>query len=352
VAQSPTAATLSRAELVDLVGRLPRERLAHLPTPLEEAPRLRAALGPDAPRIFVKRDDLTGFALGGNKVRHMEFRLGDIRTKGADCLVVANVAQSNHARLHSALAARCGLDAYIVKIPSHKDAPVNGNLLLDHIVGAHIVEAPSGEPAEVEATFDRLLADLRSRGQVVYDVPNDPVSKAAGACGYMLASVELLDQLDALGARADHIFLASGTSSGGLALGGKVLGAPYRVHGVSVGESKATIEAYMCAAANAAAGLIGLDARLGADDFDVTDEYVGERYGVPTAAGLEALALAGRTEGLIVDPVYTAKALAALIDMVRKGVFRRDETLVFVHTGGLPITFAYADEILEGIPAR
>lgn len=353
MAHSPTAtATLTRAELVEIVGRLPRVRIAHLPTPLEEAPRLRAALGPDAPRILVKRDDLTGFALGGNKVRHMEFRMGDIQAKGADSLVVTNVAQSNHARLHSSLAARFGLDAYIIKIPSHKDAPINGNLLLDHIVGAHIIEAPGATDADVDAAFQRLMADLQRQGRVVYDVPHDPVSKSAGACGYLLASVELLEQLDALGATAEHIFLASGTSSAGLAFGGKLLGAPWRVHAVSVGGSAETVADYMCAAANGAAHLLGLDARLEPGDADVTDAYIGERYGIPTPAGLEALALAGRTEGLIIDPVYTAKALSALIDAVRTGEIGRDETVVFVHTGGLPITFAYAEEILEGIPPR
>lgn len=352
MAQSPaTTPTLTRAELVERIGRLPRVRIAHLPTPLEEAPRLRAALGPEAPRILIKRDDLTGFALGGNKVRHMEFRMGDMRAKGADSLVVTNVAQSNHARLHSSLAARFGLDAYIIKIPSHKDSPINGNLLLDHIVGARIIEAQGAAPADVDAAFQRLMADLRSQGRVVYDVPHDPVSKSAGACGYLLASVELLEQLDALGTQADHLFLASGTSSAGLTLGGKLLGAPWRVHAVSVSEPAQTIAHYMCAAANGAASLLGLDARLEPDDVDVTDAYIGTGYGIPTPAGLEALALAGRTEGLIIDPVYTAKALSALIDSVRTGRIGRDETVVFVHTGGLPITFAYAEEILEGIPA-
>lgn len=349
MAQTTGARVYGRQELVDLIGALPRVRIAHLPTPLEEAPRLRAALGPDAPRILIKRDDLTGFALGGNKVRHMEFRMGDIRAKGADSLVVMNVAQSNHARLHSSLAARFGLDAYIVKIPSRKDEPVNGNLLLDHIVGAHIINAPSAAPDDLQATFARVLGDLRAQGRVVYDVPNDPVSKAAGACGYLLASVELLEQLDALGVSAQHIFLASGTSSAGLALGGKLLGAPWRVHAISIDNPAATVEAYMCAAANGAAALLGLAERLEPGDADVTDAFIGERYGVPSAAGLEALALAGRTEGLIVDPVYTGKALSALVHAVRAGEIGRDETVIFVHTGGLPITFAYAEEILEGI---
>jgi 1-aminocyclopropane-1-carboxylate deaminase/D-cysteine desulfhydrase-like pyridoxal-dependent ACC family enzyme len=344
-----TTWTMNRAELVERVGRLPRVRFAHLPTPLEEAPRLRAALGPEAPRILIKRDDLTGLAFGGNKVRHLEFRLGDIQTKGADTLIVTNVAQSNHARLHTALAARFGLTSYIIKIPSHKDAPVNGNLLLDHIMGARIVDAPSADPEVVDRRLDELVATLEAEGHVVYNVPKDPTSKIAGTFGYLLAAVELLEQLDALGTRADHIFLASGTSSAGLALAGKLLGEGYRVHPVSVGPGRAEIERYVCDAANGAAGALGFDVRLVAGDIDVHDEYVGERYGVPTAAGLDAIRLAGRTEGLILDPVYTSKALSALVHRVSQRAIGRDETVVFVHTGGLPITFAYAEEIMGSL---
>lgn len=341
--------TISRQQLSDALAAIPRERVAILPTALEEAPRLRAALGPDAPRILIKRDDLTGLAFGGNKVRHLEFRLADMLAKGCDTIVVTNVAQSNHARLHTALAAKHGLTPYIIKIPSHKDEPVNGNLLLDHIMGAQIIEAPDAEPETIAQMLEELIARLEAEGRKVYNVPNDRFSKIAGTCGYVNGAIELLDQLDESGASADHIYLASGTSSAGLALAGKALGARYRVHPVSVGQSRAQIEDYVCTTANGASELIGLDVELTAGDVCVHDEYIGERYGIPTARGLEALRLVGRSEGLILDPVYTAKAMSALIDHIRQGRIGRGETVVFVHTGGLPITYAYAPEIMASL---
>lgn len=341
--------TISREALLETVAAIPREPVAVLPTPLEEAPRLREALGPNAPRILIKRDDLTGLAFGGNKVRHLEFRLADMLAKGCDALVVTNVAQSNHARLHTALGAKYGLKAYIIKIPSHKDEPVNGNLLLDHIMGATIIDAPSADPDAVDRELEKLISTLEAEGRSVYNVPKDRFSKIAGSCGYLVGAVELLDQLDERDTRIDHIYMASGTSSAGLALAGKLLGASYRVHPVSVGGTRAEIEDYVCAAANGVAELLGLRERLSADDVSVHDEYVGERYGIPTAAGLEAIRLVGRTEGLILDPVYTAKAMSALIDHIRRGEIGRDETVVFVHTGGLPITYAYAEEIMNGL---
>lgn len=349
VQSQATPQLIDRAELVARVGRLPREHVAHLPTPLEEAPRLRAALGPNAPRIFIKRDDLTGLALGGNKVRHLEFRLGDMRRKGADTLIVTNVAQSNHARLHTALAAKYGMTAYIIKIPSPKDSPINGNLLLDHIMGARIIEASSTDQAVIDHELAELVAKLEGEGHVVYNVPHDSFSKIAGTCAYLLAAIEILEQLEAHNTAPTHIFLAAGTSSAGLALAGKLLGAPYRVHPISVSLPKAETEMNICQVANGAAELLELGTELTPDDISVHDEYIGERYGVPTEAGLKALALAGRTEGLILEPVYTAKALSGLIDQIRQGQIGPDDTVVFVHTGGLPITFAYAEEIIGGI---
>jgi 1-aminocyclopropane-1-carboxylate deaminase/D-cysteine desulfhydrase-like pyridoxal-dependent ACC family enzyme len=346
---TPTTRSLSREALAERVGQLPRVRFAHLPTPLEEAPRLRAALGPNAPRIFIKRDDTTGLAFGGNKVRHLEFRLGDITAKGADTLIVTNVAQSNHARLHTAVAARFGLTSYIIKIPSRKDDPVNGNLLLDHIMGARIIEASSTDPDEIDRELAALVSKLEAEGHVVYNVPKDRFSKIAGTCAYLLGATELLAQLDERGIAADHIFLASGTSSAGLALAGKLLGESYRVHPVSVGGNRAEIEAYVLGAANGAAELLGFETRLAAEDISVHDEYVGEAYGIPTEAGLAALKLAGRTEGLILDPVYTSKALSALVDQVSQRNIGPEETVVFVHTGGLPITFAYSEEIMSSM---
>ena len=344
--QSPS---MTPEALRDAIGKLPRVHFAHLPTPLEEMPRLREELGPDTPRLFVKRDDLTGLAFGGNKVRHMEFRLADVLAKGCDTIIVANVAQSNHARLHTALAARFGLTTYILKLPSKKDSPVNGNLLLDHIMGAQIVEASSAEHAVYEQELVELVAKLEGEGRKVYNAVFDKFSKVAGTCGYLLAAMELMEQLAAREATVDHIFMAAGSSTAGLALAGKVLGLGYKVHPVSVGGSGADVEAQVCGLANAVAELLGIETRLTAEDIAVHDEYVGERYGVTTPAGLEAIRLAGRREGLILDPVYTSKACSAVIDQVRRGAIGSDETVVFVHSGGLPITFAYSEEILSAV---
>lgn len=341
-----------RAALLTRIEQVPRIRFAQLPTPLEELTRLRTALGPKAPRIFVKRDDLTGLAFGGNKVRHMEFRLADILAKGCDTIVVANVAQSNHARLHSALAARFGLTTYILKPPSHKDSPINGNLLLDHLLGAQIVEASSDEPETLARELTALVARLEAAGRRVYNAPHDEFSQVAGTCGYLVGAIELLDQLAALDATVDHIFLASGTSSAGLALAGKFLDAPYRVHPISVSAPRAAIEEAVCGYANAVAALIDIPTRLTPDDIDVRDDYVGARYGVPTPAGMEALRLVARSEGLILDPVYTGKAFAALLDQIRCGALGPEDTVVFVHSGGLPIVFAYSEEILASLVGR
>jgi L-cysteate sulfo-lyase len=346
---SQTSTQYTSSQIRDRVGQLPRVPIAHLPTALEEMPRLRESLGSDAPRLFVKREDQTGLALGGNKVRHLEFRLGDIQRKNADTLIVTNVAQSNHARLHTALAARFGMTSYIIKLPSHKDDPVNGNLLLDHIMGAQIVECSSDDQETVDREVDELVARLEAEGRTPYVVPREPFSKIAGTCGYLLTAIELMEQMDELSVTPRHIFMAAGTSSAGLALASKAMELPYRVHPVSVRPDRAEVEEHICAVANKAAELLELETELTPEDIDVHDEYVGEGYGVPTPQGMEAIRLAGRLEGLILDPVYTAKALSALIDQTRAGAISRDEPAIFVHTGGLPITFAYSDEIMNAM---
>jgi 1-aminocyclopropane-1-carboxylate deaminase/D-cysteine desulfhydrase-like pyridoxal-dependent ACC family enzyme len=165
----------------------------------------------------------------------------------------------------------------------------------------------------------------------------------------LLAALEMLGQCDEAGVQPAHIFMAAGTSAAGLALAGKLLGLPYRVHPVSVRPKRAEVEQQVCGVANKAAELLGLDNRLTPDDIDVHDEYVGEDYGIVTDAGVEAIRMLGRTEGLILDPVYTAKAASAMIDQIREGNIGEDEPVVFVHTGGLPITFAYNEEIMNAL---
>jgi 1-aminocyclopropane-1-carboxylate deaminase/D-cysteine desulfhydrase-like pyridoxal-dependent ACC family enzyme len=341
-----TAATLwSRAELAACLAKQPRIPLAALPTPLEEMPRFSEALG--GPRVLVKRDDLTGLALGGNKVRHLEFRLADALAQGCDCFVALNVAQSNHARLHAAVAARFGLKMYHLR-PGPLDAPVEGNLLLDHLFGSEIIPLGEIAPEEREARLTGFLDELAARGERPYPVIHrtNPRSAYMGVLAYLNAGIELLNQVEARRIDLDHIFVVGGCSAAGLALAGKLLGASYRVHAVCVGEGRAALWRYVQEVAAGGAAIAGLPITLDEDDLDIHDEYVGPAYGKVTEAGIEAIRLAARTEALVLDPVYTGKAMSGLIGEARAGRVQPHETALLVHTGGLPITFAYHDEIL------
>lgn len=338
-----TGVRLTPAELRERVARLPRIPGFVLgPTPLEEAPKLSEALG--GPRILVKRDDLTGFAFGGNKVRAIEFRMADVKAKGCDAFVLVNVAQSNHARLHSAACTRLGIKMIIVK-PGPKGEAPQGNLLLDRMMGVDIVETGTTDPKELEQALDDVLADLRKRGYTPYASTREPFSRLAGTIAFAEASVELTEQLDARGVGADHIFMVGGTSSAGLALGGKLIGAGWHVNAVSVGGSAQSLMDTEVSLSNRAAELLGLPPLMEEADFTTYDEYVGARYADHPPTTLEAIKLAARTDAIFLDPTYTGKALSGLIGEIRKGRLTKDDTVVFVHTGGLPIIFAYADEL-------
>jgi len=343
---APEAIRLTPAELRACIARMPRIRgFALTPTPLEDLPRLSAALG--GPRILMKRDDLTGFAFGGNKVRAIEFRMADVKARGCDAFVLVNIGQSNHARLHSAACQRLGLKMVIVK-PGPKNERVQGNLLLDRMLGVEIVETGTTDSAELERILDEVLADLRRRGYTPYASTREPFSPLAGTIAFAEAAIELLDQLAALGASADHVFLVGGTSSAGLALGGKLLGAGYRVHPISVGGAKPALLRREVELSNRVCELLDLPPAMTEADFCVHDEYVGDRYGSTPPETLEAIRMAARVEGVFLDPVYTGKAFSGLIGEIRKGHVRSGETAVFVHTGGLPIIFAY-DDVLANL---
>src|SRR5688572_4406684 len=335
---------LSPEEIRARVARLPRIPFAFTPTPLEAAPKLAKELGLD--QLFVKRDDLTGFAFGGNKVRGLEFTMADARAKGCDAFLVTNIGQSNHARLYSAACTRLGMKMVIVK-PSPADEEVTGNLLLDRILGVEIVEANG---RSTEEALDEAIARLKADGFTPYVSTRDPDFGVCRTVAYLDASVELLEQLRAAGvdpARV-HLFLVHGNSSAGLALGGKLLGAGWRVHAISVGGSaESVIKMHLDLGARVAARL-ELPAALDASDFDVHDQYVGDRYGDATPAVREAIKLAARTDAIFCDPVYTGKALSGLIGEVRAGRVPADAVPVFVHTGGLPIIFAY-HEVLKDL---
>src|SRR5579859_1900124 len=269
MATTSPAVRLDRNQIRERIGRLPRVRLAFTPTPLEETPRLAKALG--GPRIFFKREDLTGFAFGGNNVREMEFRLAHVQANGYDAFVLVNIGQSNHARLHASACARLGIKMVIVK-PGPKGERVQGNLLLDRMVGAEIVEAGTTDPAELDRILDATLDDLRRRGYKPFASTREPFSPISGTIAFTEASIELLDQLAAADATCSRIFLVGGTSAAGLGLGGKLLGASYQVHAVSVGGSKDAIRAQLLNLSNRVAQeVLDLPKVMEPDDFAVFD---------------------------------------------------------------------------------
>jgi D-cysteine desulfhydrase family pyridoxal phosphate-dependent enzyme len=329
---------------------IPRIPLATLPTPFQELPRLRQALGgaQKSPRIFVKRDDLTGLALGGNKARKLEFLVADAMRHGADVLITTGATQSNHARMTAAAARMAGLECHLVLTSKSDAPPLEGNLLLDAVYGAtvHHVAAPDdpklalgNDEAKVREVQERLLA--AGRKPYVIAVGG---SSGVGSLGYTLATVELIEQLSTANQQPSRLYYASGSrgTQAGLTLGAKACYAPYSLHGIAVstGEPEKTQRALI--AANMAAELLGLSTRIEVDDLFTDNGFIGEGYGIPTPECLEAIALLARTEGILVDPCYTGKALAGLIAHVRRGELRSDESVVFLHTGGAPGMFTRA----------
>jgi len=326
---------------------LPRWPLAQLPTPLQEARNLRAALS--GPRIFVKRDDLTGLALGGNKTRKLEYLIADARQQGATVVITTGAAQSNHCRQTAAAARHAGLRCVLVLSSTDAEPPIQGNLLLDYLLGAevHIVR----DRTERQPAMERIADELRQRGERPYLIPAGG-STPLGAAAYVAAAFELTQQLIALGTEVSRVYVTSSTSGGthaGLALGTKLCGEPFRVVGIAIEEDAGAVRGVVLPLANATAEFLQVDTRLEADDLHIDDRHVGPGYAIPTPACFEAIRLAAQTEGLLLDPVYTGKTLAGLIDHIRNGEIGRDETVVFVHTGGAPALFAQADWIVASL---
>lgn len=319
--------------------RLPRFRLASLPTPLEDAPRLTKALG--GPRILVKRDDLTGLALGGNKTRKLEYLIADALAQSADVVLTVGAAQSNHCRQTAAAARKAGLRCILVLSRSvHNE--MQGNLLLDALLDADVRMVDS----DANAAMARIAADERGRGARPYIIPEGG-SNGLGSLGYAQCVLELQAQLLERGIAADYLYLSSGSggTQAGLVLGAHMFSAGYRIVGVSPSGSAAGVGGVARRAADDGAKLLGLSIAFADREFVVHDEFVGPGYAIPTAASNEAIRLCAQTEGLLLDPVYTAKAVAGLLDHIRTGRVERDATVVFLHTGGQPALFAYHAEL-------
>jgi len=309
-----------------------RLHFAHLPTPVEELPRLSEYLG--GPRLFVKRDDQTGLAFGGNKTRKLEFLVAEAQTLGAQMLISAGAIQSNHCRQTAAAAARFGFECTLV-LTGEMPAQPSANLLLDEMFGVEIVNV--ADRADRDRILHETFEKAAKAGKKPYLVPYGG-SSPVGALGYAYAMEEFINQ------GVDANWIVFGTSSGGthagLTLGKRVFGYVGKVLGISIDESEDWLKKHVSVLAADASKLLGERIDFTPDDVMATDAYCQAGYGVLTDAERESVRLFARYEGLLLDPVYTGRAAAGLIDLIRKGFFKKDETVLFWHTGGTPALFA------------
>ncbi len=326
------------------LARFPRLKLCQAPTPLEPLPRLSAALG--GPDIWMKRDDLTGMGGGGNKVRKLEFLAGAALAAGADHLVTQGAVQSNHVRQTAAVAAKLGLacTAVLEHRITTNDATYlnNGNVLLDRLLGCHIQYRPGG--TDMQAAIEEVGEGLTAAGGKPYLIPGGG-SNAVGALGYAAVALEMLAQINELGLRVDRLVHATGSAGtqAGLVAGLHAMSSPLRVLGIGVRNPRDKQEANVRALVDKTLAHMGVDRPLPADAVEANCDYVGAGYGVPTPGMVEAVQMVARLEGVFLDPVYSGKGMAGLIDLVRQGVFKAGETVVFLHTGGSQGLFGYMD---------
>jgi L-cysteate sulfo-lyase len=325
-----------------LTHQVKRVSLGFFPTPLHALPRLSEKLG--GPKLYVKRDDQTGLATGGNKTRKLEFLAADALDRRMDTLITAGAPQSNHARQTAAAAAKMGMKCVLVlRTSGQPQSGHQGNLLLDEMLGAEIRWA---QREAVETTMMETANELSVKGYSPYLIPYGG-SNPIGATGYVAAMEELMEQAQAMNLRLDRIVFASSSSGtqAGLVVGARATGYTGQVLGISVDESREDLQHKVARLATETAAHLGQTFQFGPGDINVSDDYVGAGYAVLGEPEREAIRLAAQTEGLLLDPVYTGRAFAGMIDLIRKGSIRRDETVLFWHTGGTPALFAYAEEL-------
>lgn len=328
------------------INTFPRVPLATLPTPLHELPRFSKALG--GPPIFMKRDDLTGLAFGGNKTRMFEFLLAKARAEGADTIIGGAGVQSNYCRQLTAACNIMGFEVHLVlrRIRGEKDNAIQGNLLLDLIVGAsvHIITAT---PEEQREAMYKLAENLKTKGKrpFVVRMANDE-DLSPDVISYANCFCEIVEQSQELGIEPTHLYLASYDSTqAGLELVKAALGSGIHIVGMTPAYLKPKAADVIARYTNQAAEQLDLSCRIKPEDVYNTEDYIGQEYGVPTPQGIEMLKLLARTEGIFIDPVYTAKAMSALYDHIQQGKITGKDTLIFLHTGGNPALFAYQEEL-------
>ena len=324
------------------LDRFPRVALCHRPTPLEPMKRLSEHLG--GPQLFIKRDDCTGLAFGGNKTRKLEFLMADALEKGADTVITTGGPQSNHARQTAAAAARLGLRCELVLPHSSRwHSPMydtNGNALLDRLLGAKVHIVADRDAAKVKIT--EITQRVRSTGGKPYFIPTGG-STPIGALGYVAATAELVEQADSRGLSVDYIVVATGscTTHAGIVTGLEALGRREQVVGITISLSGDEATATVRQKARETAELLDMPVGSLDERVVVKTEYLGPGYGEPTEGMIEAVKLTAQMEGILLDPVYTGKAMAGLIDLVRHGFFQPSQNVVFWHTGGTPALFPY-----------
>lgn len=322
---------------------IPRVPLGFFPTPLIELTKLSEKLG--GPRIFMKRDDNTGLALGGNKTRKLEFILADALAQGADTIITAGAAQSNHCRQTAAAAASLGLECHLV-LGGEEPEQFDGNLLLDKIFGCNIHWAGKNRKGE---DIPLLVEQLKKQGKKPYIVPYGG-SNELGALAFVEALKELETQSQNIKTRFTHIVFASssGGTHAGLMLGKKILKLPSKIVGINIdkGESdKVPFNQHILSLADSTAKLIDEEHRFSDTGLCLNSDYVGEGYGIIGTLENEAISLTAQTEGILLDPVYTGRAMGGLIDMIRSGEIKKTDNVLFWHTGGAPALFAYSDSL-------
>ena len=330
------------------ISRFPRLHFAHLPTPLEPLENLSKLLG--GPQIFIKRDDCTGLATGGNKTRKLEFLIGEALQKNADTIITQGATQSNHVRQTAAISARMGLRCEILlehrtgsEDPEYLE---NGNVLLDRLFGASIKTVPAG--TDMDVSLEESAEEIRKNDGNPYIIPGGG-SNPTGALGYVNCAMELVGQLNDRGLKADHLVTATGSAGtqAGLVSGMEGTRSGIPVLGISVGAEKQAQEEKVFNLVKRTTELLEISGSVNRDDVVANGDYVGSGYGKPTEGMIEAVQLLAREEGILLDPVYSGKGMAGLIDLVRKGHFSKGENVVFLHTGGSAALFAYRNILAD-----
>ena len=324
------------------LAKFPRVRITHGPTPLEPMHRLTEALG--GPNLWIKRDDCTGLASGGNKTRKLEYLMADAQQKGADTIITQGATQSNHARQTAAIAARMGMRCYIILEDrtgyTVEDYKHSGNVFLDHLYGAHVSEVPGD--SDMNAAMASLADQLRSRGLTPYIIPGGG-SNPIGALGYVTCALELMDQANNMGLAIDALVHATGSAGtqAGLVAGLYGSRSQIPVYGIGVRAPKQAQEGRVFDLAQQTCELLGVPGAISREDVVANCDYIGPGYGKPTPGMIEAVTMVARLEGILLDPVYSGKGMAGLIDLCRKGHFKKGQNILFLHTGGSVGLFGY-----------